>query len=258
MKTCLIETIDSAVLTLTINRPESLNALNHDLIEALRLRLQQAEKDQTVRCIVITGGTGKAFIAGADIQELSQFKPLQAEAFAEKGQALMDSIARSSKPVIAAINGYALGGGCELAMACHLRIAHEKAIFGQPEINLGLIPGFGGTQRLARLCGRAAALELCLMGQNIDAQRAYELGLVQSVCTDETFPATVNKMTKKLSNAAPNALSRILQTIDQGLGMPLEQSMVLERQQFSLCFAHSNAQEGTQAFLDKRKPQFTD
>jgi enoyl-CoA hydratase len=246
----------AAVRTITVNRPDKLNALNLETLNELTLAFSQAAQDDSVRVVVLTGAGDKAFVAGADISQMNGYTPVQAQSFSRTGQRLMSSIERLGKPVIARIQGFALGGGMELAMCCHLRIASEKAKFGQPEINLGLIPGFGGTQRLLRLAGRGAALELCLTGSTIGAHRAYELGVVTRVVTPESLDETVNALADQLAGAAPLAAASILDTVLQGGETSLDQGLEFETQAFALMFATEDMQEGTTAFLEKRKAVF--
>ena len=245
-----------AVHTITVNRPDKLNALNRETLNELTLAFAQAAQDDSVRVVILAGAGEKAFVAGADIAEMHGYTPAQAQLFSRAGQRLMSSIERLGKPVIARIQGFALGGGMELAMACHLRVASEKARFGQPEINLGLIPGFGGTQRLLRLAGRGAALELCLTGTPIDAQRAYALGIVNRVVAAEALDETVNALAEQLAAAAPLAAAGILDAVLQGGETALDQGLEFETQAFALAFATEDMQEGTAAFLAKRKAQF--
>lgn len=245
-----------AVHTITVNRPDKLNALNRDTINELTLAFNQAAQDDAVRTVVLAGAGEKAFVAGADISEMNGYTPVQAQGFSRAGQQLMTRIERLGKPVIARIQGFALGGGMELAMACHLRIASEKARFGQPEINLGLIPGFGGTQRLLRLAGRQAALELCLTGAPINAQRAYELGIVSRVVAPEALDEAVNAMADQFAAAAPLAAAGILDAILQGSEASIDQGLEFETQAFALAFSTDDMREGTSAFLEKRKPEF--
>ena len=245
-----------AVRTIVVNRPDKLNALNRDTLNELTLAFAQAAQDDAVRVVVLTGAGEKAFVAGADIAEMNGYLPIQAQAFSRTGQRLMSSIERLGKPVIARIQGFALGGGMELAMACHLRVASEKAKFGQPEINLGLIPGFGGTQRLLRLVGRGAALELCLTGAVINAQRAFELGLVTRVVAAEALDDAVNTLADQLAAAAPLAAAGILDAVLQGGEMALDQGLEFETQGFALAFSTDDMREGTSAFLEKRKAEF--
>ena len=245
-----------AVRTIIVNRPDKLNALNRDTLNELTLAFAQAAQDDAVRVVVLTGAGEKAFVAGADIAEMNGYTPVQAQAFSRTGQRLMSSIERLGKPVIACIQGFALGGGMELAMACHLRVASDKAKFGQPEINLGLIPGFGGTQRLLRLAGRGAALELCLTGAVINAQRAYELGLLTRLVTPEALDEAVNALADQLAAAAPLAAAGILDAVLQGGESAIDQGLEFETQGFALAFATEDMREGTSAFLEKRKAEF--
>jgi enoyl-CoA hydratase len=246
-----------AVRTIVVNRPDKLNALNRDTLNELGLVFAQAAQDDAVRVVVLTGAGENAFFAGADIAEMNGYTPVQAQGFSRAGQRLMTSIERLGKPVIARVQGFALGGGMELAMACHLRVASEKAKFGQPEINLGLIPGFGGTQRLLRLAGRGAALELCLTGAPINAQRAYELGIVTRVVAPEALDEAVNTLADQLAAAAPLAAAGILDAVLQGGETAIDQGLEFETQGFALAFSTGDMREGTTAFLEKRKPQFT-
>ena len=245
-----------AVRRIRIDRPEKLNALNRQTIADLRAAFGAAAADPAVRAVVLSGSGGKAFVAGADIGELAGLSAVQARDFSREGQALMLAIEHLGKPVIAAIPGYALGGGMELAMACHLRVASERARFGQPEINLGTIPGFGGTQRLVRLAGRAAALELCLTGEPIDAARAHALGLVHRVVAADALDSECMALAGQLARAAPQALRGILDAVVIGAECPLQQGLDYETQTFALCASTADMREGTAAFLERRKPVF--
>jgi enoyl-CoA hydratase len=245
-----------AVRTITVNRPDKLNALNRETINELTVAFGQAAQDDAVRAVVLTGAGEKAFVAGADIAEMNGYTPVQAQAFSRAGQRLMLNIERLGKPVIARIQGYALGGGMELAMACHLRIASDRAKFGQPEVGLGLIPGFGGTQRLLRLAGRGAALELCLLGQQIDAQRAAGLGLVTRVVEAAALDEAVDAMADQLAAAAPLAMAGILDAVLNGGECAIDQGLDYETQGFALAFSTDDMREGTTAFLERRKPTF--
>jgi len=248
---------DAAVATITVNRPDRLNALNAATVDDLRHALLELRHDDGVRAVVITGAGEKAFIAGADISELSQQRPLGAKITAQRGQHVFDLVETLGKPVIAAINGFALGGGCELAMACTLRIAADTARFGQPEINLGLIPGYGGTQRLARLVGRGRALELLLRGHQIDAAEAFRIGLVDRVVPRaELMPAAL-ALAQELASKAPVASRAILEAVHKGLQMPLAEAQSYEATLFGLVATTEDMQEGTRAFIEKRKPAFT-
>ncbi len=252
----LLTTDRGGVRTITVNRPDKLNALDRQTIGELQIAFDQARHDDAVRVVVLTGAGEKAFVAGADIAELSTLSPVQAQAFARAGQQMMRSIETLGKPVIARLGGYALGGGLELAMACHLRVASTRARVGQPEINLGLIPGFGGTQRLARLAGRAAALELCLLGTPIDAARALQLGVVNRVVEPDALDAEVAAIADQLAAAAPQALAGILDTVLAAADLGIDDGLAYEAKAFGLCFSTADMREGTAAFLERRKPAF--
>ncbi|KAB7773448.1 enoyl-CoA hydratase-related protein [Xanthomonas sp. LMG 12459] len=245
-----------AIRILTVNRADKLNALNRQVLQALDAAFAAAADDPQIRVVVLTGAGEKAFVAGADIAEMNELTPVQGRDFSQLGQRLMRRIERMPKPVLAMVNGFALGGGLELAMACHLRLAAEGARLGQPEINLGLIPGFGGTQRLLRLVGRAAALELCLLGAPIDAARALQLGLVSRVVAVGELQATTLQLAQQLADAAPLALRGILDAIQIGGESAIEQGLEYETAQFGLLFSSEDMREGTRAFLERRPPQF--
>ncbi|WP_115553464.1 enoyl-CoA hydratase/isomerase family protein [Xanthomonas arboricola] len=246
----------ASVRTITVNRPDKLNALNRDTMLALDQAFVDAANADDVRVVVLTGAGPKSFVAGADIAEMSALSAMDGREFSLVGQRLMRRIERMPKPVIGMINGFALGGGLELAMACHLRIAASTARLGQPEINLGLIPGFGGTQRLLRLTGRAAALELCLLGMPIDAARALQLGLVNRVVEPDALQEEIQTLAQRLASAAPLALRGILDAVVFGGECGIEEGLQLETAQFALLFASEDMREGTRAFLDKRPAQF--
>ncbi|ROP79641.1 enoyl-CoA hydratase [Stenotrophomonas rhizophila] len=247
---------DAAVRTVTVNRPDKLNALNRATLEALDTAFSEAAADPAVRVVVLTGAGPKAFVAGADIAEMNGLSAVQGRDFSLLGQRLMRRIERMPKPVIGKINGFALGGGLELAMACHLRVASETAKVGQPEIHLGLMPGFGGSQRLLRLCGRAAALELCLLGTPITAARAAQLGIVNEVVPAAELDARVQALASQLASAAPLALRGILDAIHIGGECSLGEGLEYESVQFGLMFATEDMREGTSAFLARRPPVF--
>jgi enoyl-CoA hydratase len=251
----LVEDRDT-VRVITVNRPDKLNALNAETLAELHAAFDAAEAADGVRVVVLTGAGPKAFVAGADISQMNGLTPVQARDFSRRGQALMRRIEGLAKPVIAMVNGFALGGGMELAMACHLRVAADTAKLGQPEINLGLIPGFGGTQRLLRLAGRSAALELCLLGAPVDAARAQSLNLVQRVVPAAELEAQVMAMAAQLASAAPQALRGILDAILLAGEAPLEVGLDYETQCFALAFSTDDMKEGTGAFLERRKPVF--
>lgn len=248
--------VDAGICRLTINRADKLNALNQQTLQALDEAFVQAGKEDAVRVVVLTGAGNKAFVAGADISQMHQLTPIQGRDFSLLGQRVMRRIEALGKPVIAKVNGFALGGGLELAMACHLRIAADTAKLGQPEINLGLIPGFGGSQRLLRLAGRSATLELCLLGSPITAARAHDLGIVNEVVAADALDARVDELATQLAKAAPLALRAILDSVLLGGECALEQGLEFESTQFGLVFSTADMREGTSAFLERRKPEF--
>ena len=245
-----------AVRRLTINRPDKLNALDSATLDALLAAFESAASDATVRVVILTGAGPKAFVAGADIAEMADLRPTDGRDFSLRGQRLMRRIETMPKPVVAMVNGFALGGGLELAMACHLRIAADTAKLGQPEINLGLIPGFGGTQRLLRLAGRSATLELCLLGAPIDATRAAQLGIVTRVVAAAELEADTLKIAEQLAHAAPLALRGTLDAVNVGGECGIEEGLQYETAQFGLMFSTDDMREGTRAFLERRKPVF--
>src|SRR5688572_25727716 len=245
---------DGAVAIVTFNRPKVLNALNAQTLTELAGAITSFKDDDAVRAIVITGAGEKSFVAGADINELAVLSPVAGKEHARRGQQIFDAIEQLGKPVIAAINGFALGGGCELAMACTLRIAADTARFGQPEINLGLIPGYAGSQRLPRLVGKGVALEILLTGDMISAQRAYEIGLVNRVVPAAELMAEARKLAHALASKAPIAVRYILDAVHQGLDTPFAQGEYLETALFGTIASSEDMREGTKAFLDKRKP----
>jgi enoyl-CoA hydratase len=245
-----------AIRVITIHRPDKLNALNAATLDALDAAFTAAAADAGVRVVVLTGSGPKAFVAGADIAEMAALAPVQGRDFSLRGQRMMRSVEKMPKPVIAMINGFALGGGLELAMCCHLRIAADTAKVGQPEINLGLIPGFGGSQRLLRLAGRAATLELCLLGAPIDAARALQLGIVNRVVAAADLETETMKLAEQLASAAPLALRGLLDCVNVGGECGIEEGLEYESAQFGLMFATDDMREGTTAFLERRKPVF--
>jgi enoyl-CoA hydratase len=245
-----------AVRLITLNRPDKLNALDADVIGELHRAFADAGDAAGVRAVVLTGAGPKAFVAGADIAAMSTLDVVQAREFSLHGQRLMTRIERLGKPVLAMVNGFALGGGLELAMACHLRIAADTAKLGQPEVGLGLIPGFGGTQRLLRLCGRGAALELCLLGAQIDAARAMQLGLVTRVVPAAELEAETMKLATQLAASAPLALRGVLDAVLLGGECALDAGLDYESQQFAIAFSTEDMKEGTGAFLARRKAAF--
>jgi enoyl-CoA hydratase len=253
----LISEDRGAIRTLTINRPDKLNALNRETLGELKLAFDQVRHDDAIRVVVLAGAGEKAFVAGADIAELAALTPMDARAYSRTGHDLMRRIETLGKPVIARIQGYALGGGMEIAMSCHLRIGSDQAKLGQPEINLGLIPGFGGTQRLLRLAGRSAALELCLLGHQIDAARAFALGALNRVVAADKLDEEIAAIADQLAASAPIALAGILDSVLVGGECAIEQGLDYEAQTFATCFASEDVREGTRAFLERRKPSFS-
>ncbi len=247
---------EGRLATVTVNRPEKLNALTRATIDELRAAFEELGADAEVGGVILTGAGAKAFVAGADIGELNDLGPVAAREHALHGQALCRTIETLGKPVVAAVQGFALGGGCELAMACTLRVAGEKARFGQPEVKLGLIPGFGGTQRLGRLVGRGPALELLLTGEMIDAREAHRLGLVNRVVPQDQVMAEARTLLASILERAPLAVRYILEATHQGLELPLEDGLRLEANLFAVTFATEDKLEGTRAFLEKRPPAF--
>jgi len=248
--------IKNRVAWLTIDRPEKLNALNRATVAAIEAAAQRAVADPEAGVIVVTGAGEKAFVAGADIAEMAALDAQGAQTFAGSLARSLAALEDSPKPVIAAVNGFALGGGCELAMACHVRIAADTAKFGQPEVGLGLIPGAGGTQRLQRLTGRGRALDLILSGDTIDAADALRIGLVERVVPAAELTASVAAYAEKLLSKSPMALARALDAVLAGGEMALPEALRLEAALFGLGFATEDMREGTRAFVEKRKPRF--
>jgi enoyl-CoA hydratase len=251
----LVDREDSFAI-LTINRPKVLNALNTRTLDELRRAILELQRDEAVRAVVVTGSGEKSFVAGADINELAVQTPAGGREHAIAGQHVLDLIEQMGKPVIAAINGYALGGGCELAMACTIRIAADTARLGQPEINLGIIPGYAGTQRLARIVGKGRALELLLTGDQVSAQEAHRLGLVNRVVPGAELMAEAKKLAAALAAKAPLAIRYILEAVHKGVEMPFAQAQVFEATLFGLVASSDDMREGTAAFLEKRNPAF--
>jgi enoyl-CoA hydratase len=254
-ETIMLE-VSEAIATLTFNRPKVLNALNPQMIEEFRVALGEVQRTPEVKVLILTGA-GKAFVAGADIRILQQLDPIGAKRFAQEGQSTLFALEALDIPVIACVNGFALGGGCEIAMACDFVCASEMANFGQPEINLGVIPGFGGTQRLVRLVGKGRAKELCMTGRIITAQEAFSMGLVTRIFPAETLMDETLKIAKTIAEKGRVALRAVKYVIDRGFDIDLKAGCALEADAFSLCFASPDQQEGTTAFLEKRPPRFT-
>ena len=244
------------IAILTINRPEVLNALNKRTIEEIEMAVEDVEKDENVRVLIITGAGEKAFVAGADINEFVGIDVVTAKELSRKFQLLLNRIETLGKPVIAAINGLALGGGCELAMACDIRIASDKAKLGQPEINLGIIPGAGGTQRLPRLVGVAKAKELIFTGDIIDAREAERIGLVNRVVPPDKVMEEAENLAKKLLEKSPFILKLAKEAINTGMNMDIYSAIVLENDLVTIAFTTEDKEEGMKAFMEKRKPEF--
>jgi enoyl-CoA hydratase len=247
---------DGAVAILTLNRPKVLNALNTPTMDDLRRALLELKHDSAVRVVIITGAGEKSFIAGADINELAVQVPTQGKEHAIRGQHVLDLIENMGKPVIAAINGFALGGGCELAMACTLRIAADTARLGQPEINLGIIPGYAGTQRLPRLVGKGVALDILLTGRQVKADEALRIGLVNKVVPAAELMNEVRALAGELASKAPVALQYIIEAVNRGLEVSFDKGQFLEATLFGLVASTEDMREGTTAFLEKRKAEF--
>jgi enoyl-CoA hydratase len=252
----LLTTKADGIGWITINRPDKLNALNIETVLEIRSAFLEFQDDPEVRVVILTGSGEKAFIAGADISQFLGLDEARGQEYARRGQDVTALIENSKKPVIAAINGYALGGGTEFALACHIRIASENAKMGQPEVKLGLIPGYGGTQRLARLVGKGKALELILSGRTIDAKEAFEIGLVNRVVPLTELAAACGKLAQEIMANAPLALQYSIQAVNEGLDQTLENGLQTEASLFGRTFASEDSQEGTKAFLEKRKASF--
>jgi enoyl-CoA hydratase len=241
---------------ITINRPAVRNALNKDTVNELAAVLHQIATNDSIRVAILTGSGEKAFVAGADINELATQSPIVGKEYSLAGQAVFDSIESLGKPVIAAVNGFALGGGCELAMACTFRIASESAVFGQPEVKLGIIPGYGGTQRLPRLVGKGRALQILLTGEMVTAAEALRIGLVNQVVAAAELMPTAQTIAKKIMGNAPLAVKFCIEAVHRGLEMSSDEGEFLEATLFGLCCTSDDMKEGTRAFLEKRTAEF--
>ncbi len=254
--TNILYTVENSICTITINRPDKLNALNKDTIAEVGVAFAAAQKDDHVRGIILTGAGSKAFIAGADISEFSSFNLEQGMALSKHGHDVFNSVENCSKPVVAAVNGFALGGGCELAMACHMRVAAENAKFGQPEVKLGLIPGYGGTQRLPQLIGKAKAMELLMTADILDANEAHRLGLANYVVPVDQLMEKCKEILNKIIAQAPVAVAEVVRTVNAHYSK-IENGYELEIARFGACFMTDDFKEGTDAFMNKRKAAFT-
>ncbi|MFM2286075.1 MAG: hypothetical protein RLZZ543_1572 [Bacteroidota bacterium] len=251
----ILVSVNEGIQTITVNRPDKLNALNYQTIQEIGQAVAQGNKNPEVFGMILTGAGEKAFVAGADISEFAAFGAIEGEKLSRDGGEVFTSIERSAKPVIAAINGFALGGGCELAMACHLRIAATNAKFGQPEVNLGLIPGYAGTQRLVQLIGKGKALELLMTADMIGAEEAHRLGLVNHVVAPEELIAKATEILKKIGTKAPLAIAAVIRCVNSHYQFD-ENGFDTEIREFGGCFATEDFKEGTEAFLAKRKAAF--
>ena len=254
-KTLLLDIADN-IATVTINRPEKMNALNAQVMNDLEMMIEELKNNDQVYVVIITGSGEKAFVAGADIKELNNLDMNKAKVFSEKGQAVLNKIDNFTKPVIAAVNGFALGGGCELALACHIRVVSETAKFGQPEVNLGIIPGYGGTQRLTRLINSGRAMEYTLTADMIDADEAYRIGLANKVYPQSELMNEAKKMAKKISAKGQQAIILAINAIKNVDQLTLSEGQNLEASLFAFCCGTEDFKEGTSAFLEKRNPSF--
>ena len=252
----LIAELSDGVAVLTVNRPERLNALNGLTLDEIDGFFREAASDAGVKAVIVTGAGDRSFVAGADIEEVSGFSALEGRRWGLRGQAMLNRIEGMEKPVIAAINGYALGGGLELAMACHIRIASSGALLGKPELKLGIVPGFRGTQRLPRLVGRGRALEMLLTGDPVSAEQALQMGLVNRVTDPGSLLEEANGLAARILRNGPLAIALTLQAVNKGCEMPLSEALEWEVAQYALSCATEDVREGTRAFLEKRAPQF--
>jgi enoyl-CoA hydratase len=254
--TTLLFDLADSIARITVNRPDKLNALNATVIRELGQAVERVEREPGIRGVVVTGAGSKAFVAGADIAEIAGQGPIDGKGRSLEGQAVFRRLERCGKPVVAAVNGFALGGGCELAMACHLRVAGEQARFGQPEVKLGIGPGYGGTARLPRLVGRGRALELLLTGRMIDAAEAYRIGLVNRVVPADRVVGESEALVGEILENGPLAVQACLEAVDAGFDMSLDEALLLEANYFGLLSGTADMREGTAAFLEKRKAKF--
>lgn len=252
---CVLVNINEHIGYITINRPQALNALNRETLSELNIAILELAGNKDIAVIILTGAGDKAFVAGADIKEMENMSPQKAKEFALLGNKVFELLENIEQPVIAAVNGFALGGGCELAMACDIRYASENARFGQPETGLGITPGFGGTQRLPRLIGKGAAMEMLLSGKIVNAAEAYRLGLVQKVAADVMLEA--EKFAQTIAAKGPFAVRQTKQVAANGLNIDLKRALAMESEAFALCFSSPQQREGMAAFGEKRTPKFT-
>ncbi len=256
LQTLNVTRCEHHILQIELHRPDKLNALNQLLISELDEVIAQAAQDPQTKAVLLTGHGEKAFCAGADINELAELNAHQAYQFAKRGQRVFRRLETMGKPTLAAVNGFALGGGCELSLACSIRLASDNALFGQPEVKLGVIPGYGGTQRLARVVGKGRALAMCMSGHNIKAEQALNWGLVTNVTEPKSLLPTARTLLAEILQNGPVAIASVLQVIDQGYDLPIEEALELEASHFGLCCATADKAEGVNAFLQKRKADF--
>lgn len=254
--TILLEREADGIAVITVNRPDKLNALNADTVRQLDARLREARGDDAIRVIILTGAGEKAFVAGADIAELSRMGPIDGVAVSREGQATFRMMEAMPKPVIGVINGFALGGGLELALACHIRIASTRAKFGLPEVKLGIIPGYGGTIRLPRLVGRGRALEMMLTGEMIDAEEAFRIGLVNRIAEPDALLDAARDLARKMIANGPIAIAMALESVDHGMSSTIDDAQTLESNLFGLLASTDDMREGMKAFLEKRRAEF--
>jgi len=254
----LLLTVEDGIGIITINRPKAMNALNDEVLRDLERLLDQIKVDPAVKVVILTGAGDKAFIAGADIGLMAKMSPLGARAFADRGQRVSRKLESLPQPVIAAVNGFALGGGTEIAISCDFILAAETAKFGQPEVKIGVFPGFGGSQRLVRIVGKLRAKEMCFFGENLTAQRAREIGLVNEVVEPAKLMERAKELARKIINETGLvAIGLCKQSIEYGSTLPLDEGLKLEQALFSMCFDSHDQKEGMAAFLERRKPKFT-
>ncbi len=252
----LLFEVTEGIAVITFNRPKALNALSPEVMSELDAALDRVAADESIRVVILTGAGDKAFVAGADIKVMSEFTPLDAKRFASAGQKVLDKLGAIPQPTIACVNGYALGGGCEIALACDFIYAADTAVLGQPEINLGIMPGFGGTQRLARRVGLGLAKELCLSGVNISAEEALRIGLVNKVFPKDELMAATMKTAKIIAAKGRVALREIKTVLEEGFDMELKKACAMEVDRFAICFTSEDQKEGMSAFIEKRQPEF--
>ena len=252
----ILKEINKQIAWVTINRPEVLNAMNESVLTELVSSIQSCIDDTSVGVIILTGAGDKAFVAGADIKNMQSMEPGDALEFGKTGQLMTLTIENSPKPVIAAVNGFALGGGCEISLACHIRVASETAIFGQPEVQLGILPGWGGTQRLPRLVGTGIANEIITTGRMVSASEAKEIGLVNHVVPAELLNEKCEKIANQILKNGPNAIAKSLECIREGVGRSTKEGLIIEVENFSKLFGTDESREGLTAFIEKRSPNF--